>query len=155
MELEHEYLVEASCTAPKSGVISAWAILPSLSFSAPPEFQGEPGVWTPEHFLVAAVASCFVSTFSNIAQMSHLEYAAFDLSAKGLISRAEGPWRFTEIKLCPRVTLQKEQQRDLALRLLEKADKTCLIARSLNCKTVLEPTLKVEAELLAHGVHAT
>ena len=153
MELEHEYLVEASNTAPKSGVVSAQAILPSLSFSAPPEFQGEPGVWTPEHFLVAAVASCFVSTFSNMAQMSHLEYASFDLSAKGMISRAEGPWRFTEIKLSPRVTLQKEEQRNLALGLLEKADRSCLIARSLNFKTVLEPTLKVEAELLAHDLH--
>jgi peroxiredoxin-like protein len=155
MELEHEYLVEASCTAPKSGVVSAPAILPSLSFSAPPEFQGEPGVWTPEHFLVAAVASCFVSTFSNMAQMSRLEYASFDLSAKGVISRAEGPWRFKEIKLSPRFTLQKEQQRDLALRLLEKANKNCLISRSLNFKTVLEPTLKVEAELLAEDLHVT
>jgi peroxiredoxin-like protein len=155
MELEHEYLVEANCTAPKSGVISAPAILPSISFSAPPEFQGEPGVWTPEHFLVAAVASCFVSTFSNMAQMSRLEYVSFDLSAKGLISRAEGPWRFTEIKLSPKVMLQKEEQRNLALRLLEKADKNCLIARSLNFKTVLEPTLQVEAELLLHDLHVT
>jgi peroxiredoxin-like protein len=155
MELEHEYLVEASCTAPKSGVISAPAILPSLSFSAPPEFQGEPGVWTPEHFLVAAVASCFVSTFSNMAQMSRLEYVSFDLSAKGLISRIEGPWRFTEIKLSPKVILKNEEQRNLASRLLEKADKSCLVARSLNFKTVLEPTLQVEAELLPHDLHVT
>jgi peroxiredoxin-like protein len=155
MELEHEYLVEASCTAPKSGVVSAPAILPSLSFSAPPEFQGGPGVWTPEHFLVAAVASCFVSTFSNMAQMSRLEYASFELRAKGVISRAEGPWRFTEIKLSPRVTLHKEEQRNLALRLLEKADKSCLIARSSNFKTVLEPTLKVEAELLTVNLQVT
>src|SRR5690348_13384425 len=102
MDLEHEYLVEASCTAPKSGVVSAQAILPSLSFSAPPEFQGELGVWTPEHFLVAAVASCFVSTFSNMAHLSRFEYASFELSAKGVISRVEGPWGFTEIKLFPK-----------------------------------------------------
>jgi peroxiredoxin-like protein len=155
MNLEHEYLVEASCTVPKSGVVSAQAILPSISFSAPPEFQGELGLWTPEHFLVAAVASCFVSTFSNMAHMSRLEYVSFDLTAKGVISGAEGPWRFTEIKLFPKVTLQKEEQRGLALRLLEKADKSCLIARSLNFKTVLEPTLKVEAELLVEDLHAT
>jgi organic hydroperoxide reductase OsmC/OhrA len=72
-----------------------------------------------------------------------------------MISRTEGPWRFTEIKLSPRVTLQKEEQKDLALRLLEKADKSCLIARALNFKTVLELTLKVEAEFLAHDLHAT
>lgn len=155
MELEHEYLVEASCTAPKSGIISALAILPSLSFSAPPEFQGEPGVWTPEHFLVAAVASCFVSTFSNMAQMSRLEYTSFELHAKGMLSRAEGPWHFTKIELYPKVILKNEEQRNLALRLLEKADKNCLIARSLNFKTVLEPTLQVEAELLPHDMHVT
>ena len=110
---------------------------------------GEPGRWTPEHFLVAAVASCFVSTFSSIAEKSHLEFAAFNLDAEGLLDNEDDIWRFTEIKLQPVVTVLKKEDRDWAIRLLEKAEKSCLIARSLKLKVVLLPTVKIEAESYA------
>jgi organic hydroperoxide reductase OsmC/OhrA len=38
--------------------------------------------------------------------------------------------------------------RERARRLLEKAEKTCLIARSLACPTILEPETTVEDEVL-------
>jgi organic hydroperoxide reductase OsmC/OhrA len=38
-------------------------------------FLGESGRWTPEHFLVAAAASCFVSTLSGIVEKSRLEFS--------------------------------------------------------------------------------
>lgn len=41
------------------------AELPPVTTSAPPEFQGEPGYWTPEHLLVAALESCLMTTFSG------------------------------------------------------------------------------------------
>jgi organic hydroperoxide reductase OsmC/OhrA len=50
-------------------------------------------------------------------------------------------------KLRPVVTVLKEEDRDRAIRLLEKAEKSCLIARSLQFKVVLFPTVKIEEEL--------
>ncbi len=61
MEFIHEYRVEAIGAVGRNGVVHAEGILPAISFSPPPEFQGEVGRWTPEHLLVAAVASCFIS----------------------------------------------------------------------------------------------
>ena len=66
-----------------------------------------------------------------------------------MIGNEDGIWRFTEIKLRPVVTVLKEEDRDRAIRLLEKADKSCLIARSLQFKVVLFPTVKIEEELSA------
>ena len=149
MEAHHEYRVNAFGAGGRSGVVHAEGVLSSISFSAPPEFLGEPGRWTPEHFLVAAVASCFVSTFSGIAEKSRLGFASFNLDAEGVIGNEDGIWRFTEIKLRPVVTVLKEEDRDRAIRLLEKADKSCLIARSLQFKVVLFPTVKIEEELSA------
>ena len=83
MESHHEYRVNAFGAGGRNGVVQAEGVLSSISFSAPPEFLGEPGRWTPEHFLVAAVASCFVSTFSGIAEKSRLEFASFNLDAEG------------------------------------------------------------------------
>jgi organic hydroperoxide reductase OsmC/OhrA len=108
---------------------------------------GEPGRWTPEHFLVAAVASCFASTFSGIAEKSRLGFASFNLDAEGQLGNEDGIWRFTEIRLRPVVTVLKEEDRDRAILLLEKAGKSCLVARSLKCETALFPAVKVEEEL--------
>ena len=147
MEAHHEYRVHAFGTGGRNGVIGAEGVLPCISFSAPPEFLGELGRWTPEHFLVAAVASCFVSTFSGIAEKSRLEFGSFNLDAEGLLDNEDGIWRFTEIKLRPVVSILKEEDRDRAIRLLEKAEKSCLIARSLQCKVALFPAVQVKEEL--------
>ena len=147
MEAHHQYRVHAFGAGGRNGVVRAEGVLPCISFSAPPEFLGEPGRWTPEHFLVAAVTSCFVSTFSGIAEKSRLEFATFNLDAEGVLGNEDGIWRFTEIKLRPVVTVLKEEDRDRAIRLLEKAEKSCLIARSLQCKVALVPAVQVEEEL--------
>jgi peroxiredoxin-like protein len=147
MESVHEYRVEAIGAGGRNGVVHAEGIQPAISFSPPPEFQGEAGRWTPEHFLVAAVASCFVSTFEGMAQSSRLEIGSLLLAAKGVLGNENGNWRFTEIQLRPVVTVQKEEDHDRAVRLLEKAEKSCLIARSLQCKVVLFSAVKIEEKL--------
>ena len=147
MEAQHEYRVKAFGAGARNGVVQAEGVLSSISFSAPPEFSGEPGRWTPEHFLVAAVAGCFVSTFSGIAEKSRLEFSTFKLDAEGLLRNAEGIWRFTEIRMRPVVTVLKEEDRDRAILLLEKTEKSCLVARSLQFKVTLVPEVKVEEEL--------
>jgi peroxiredoxin-like protein len=147
MESHHEYRIKAFGAGGRNGVVQAEGVLSSISFSAPPEFLGEPGRWTPEHFLVAAVASCFVSTFSGITEKSRLGFASFNLDAEGVLGNKDGIWRFTEIKLRPVVTILKEEDRDRVTRLLEKAEKSCLVARSLQCKVTLFPAVEIEEEL--------
>jgi peroxiredoxin-like protein len=148
MESIHEYRVEAIGAGGRNGVVHAEGILPAISFSPPPEFQGEVGRWTPEHFLVAAVASCFISTFEGMAQTSRLEFGSFRLAAEGVLTKQDSGWRFTEIRLRPTVALRKEEDLDRAVRLLEKAEKSCLVARSLQCKITLFPGVQIEEELL-------
>lgn len=147
MDAHHEYRIKAFCAGPRKGLVQAEGVLPSISFSAPPEFLGEPGRWTPEHFLVAAVASCFVSTFSGIAEKSKLEFVSFQLDAEGALGNEGGSWRFSEITLRPVVTIPQEEDRHRVVRLLEKAEKSCLIARALQFKVVLYPHVKIEEEL--------
>jgi peroxiredoxin-like protein len=147
MEAHHEYRIKALGAGGRNGIAWAEGVLSAISFSAPPEFLGEPGRWTPEHFLVAAVASCFVSTFAGMAEKSRLEFDSFKLDAEGVLGNQDGIWHFTEIKLRPVVTVLKEEDRDRAIHLLEKAEKSCLIARSLQCKVVLFPAVKIKEEL--------
>ncbi len=145
MENQHSYFVRASSTTPRSGIVGDDGIFPPIAFSAPPEFQGLPGNWTPEHFFTAAVASCFVSTFSGMSLVSKFDFLSLELSTEAILQRDEGGWRFTRVILRPRLTIQTDKDRDRALRLMEKAEKVCLVARSLSCPTELKPEIVVES----------
>jgi organic hydroperoxide reductase OsmC/OhrA len=148
MEKQYVYRVTAASTAVLSGVATADEIQPSIAFSAPPEFQGEAGRWTPEHLFLISMAGCFVSTFSGMAQFSKFEFLSLDLEVEGVLRKEEGGWRFAEVNLHPRLKIAQEKDRERARRLLEKAETTCLIVRSVNSKVILEPELIVEEEVL-------
>ncbi len=146
MEKEYTYRVRAESIDVRSGVVTSDGIQPPIAFSAPPEFQGEAGRWTPEHLFLASVAGCFVSTFSGMAHFSKFEFLSLDVEVRGLLNKEEGGWRFAQVNLHPRLKIAQEKDRERANRLLEKAEKTCLITRSINSKTILEPELIVQEE---------
>lgn len=148
MEKEYTYRVRAESIAVRSGVATSEGIQPPIAFSAPPEFLGEAGRWTPEHLFLASVAGCFVSTFSGMAHFSKFEFLLLDVEVRGLLSKEEGGWRFARVNLLPRLKIAQEKDRERASRLLEKAEKTCLITRSINSKIVLVPELIVQEGVL-------
>ena len=142
MNEEKGYSVTAKWEGGRRGVIAAQGIDPSIRFSSPPEFKGESGFWTPEHFLVAAVATCYVMTFYAIADMSKMEFLALELHVEGKLGKPEGKLRFTEIVLRPKLTISPQEDAQRATRLLEKAEHGCLIARSLLCPVTMEPLVQ-------------
>lgn len=148
METSHSYEVRTKSTRLRSGVVASDAIPQPIVFSAPPEFAGEPHVWTPEHFFVAALAACYVSTFSEMAEISKLNFASLEVEARGTLERDAGGWKFTEIKLRPILKVFQEKDSERGVRLLEKAERTCLIARSITASIVLEPAIKVAPEVV-------
>ncbi len=143
METIHTYQVRARSTRLRSGVVAPDSVPEPIRFSAPPEFFGAQQVWTPEHFFVAALVSCYVSTFSGIADASKFSFASLEVDAEGTIEKDAGGWRFTGVRLRASVKIAREQDRERAGRLLEKAERSCLIARSISAKVTLEPVVKV------------
>ena len=141
MNATHKYRIGATSTTVRSGMAVAEGIEPSIPFSAPPEFNGRAGNWTPEHFLVAAVASCYISTFSGIAFNSNFDFDSLELETEGMIERDQVGWRFREVVLRPRLTITRAEDKELGNRLLHKAKKNCLVGRSLACPVILEHAL--------------
>lgn len=115
-----------------------------IHFSAPPEFGGETGLWTPEHFLLAAVSSCYIATFKAVAKASKLDFQGIEVAADGLLERESGGFRFTKITLHTVLIVYREESREVALRLLEKAERVCLVSRSLSSKIELDPKILIE-----------
>lgn len=142
----HTYQTEAHWIEGRSGKICVQGVEPELSFSAPPEFHGEAGKWSPETFLVAAANSCFLTTFVSLADFSKLELEDVMVSAEARLEKVPGEGLlFTEVVLRPVVKLVREEDRAKAQKILDKAEKSCLVARALRCPVRVESTIEVAA----------
>jgi peroxiredoxin-like protein len=150
MRTDYNYRVKGSWEVRRNGVVSAEGITePKITFSSPVEFKGESGHWTPEHFLVAAVASCFVVTFSAMAESSKLNFLSLEVSVEGKLGKIDGKLGFAEIVMQPMLTVISNEDHELGNRLLKKAEQGCLIARSLNCPVTMLARLRCADEMLA------
>jgi peroxiredoxin-like protein len=146
MEDNYYYTTEVEWTGERQGHLSA-PVLPSLKVDAPPEFKGHEGVWTPEHLFVASVNSCFMTTFLAIAENSKLEFESFRANAKGKLEKlSDKGFMITEITLQPKLVIKHARDSQRACRILEKAEKYCLISNSIKTQTKLVPDIKLTGD---------
>lgn len=146
MENKYFYSTEVEWTGERHGDLRA-PVLPNMQVDAPPEFKGHDGVWTPEHLFVAAVNSCFMTTFLAIAENSKLEFVSFSTNAKGKLEKLDGQgFIMTEVVLRPKLVINHARDVERAGRILEKAEKNCLISNSIKTETTLEPEVSFAGE---------
>lgn len=138
----HEYRVEAAGYAEGPITVSG-PDLPPIPTAVPVQFGGPGNHWSPETLLVAAAVTCFILTFRAIAQASNLSWERLSCGAEGLLDRVEGTTRFTGLALQARLVLPHGADGQKAKRLLEKAERSCLVTNSL----ALQPTLACEVEI--------
>jgi organic hydroperoxide reductase OsmC/OhrA len=131
----HHYVTTATAGAEGSVSITS-PRLPELQTFAPAEFGGPGDHWSPETLLSAAVSDCFVLGFRAIARASKLEWSQLTCEANGTLDRVDGQLRFTRFDLKARLVSPADPAR--ATRVLEKAEKACLITNSLSSTIHLE-----------------
>lgn len=144
MNTSYQYTNTARWTTGRGGIVNAESVQQPIAFSAPPEFHGQAGSWTPEHFLVAAVAGCFITTFIAIAEVSRFELLSLEVSATGTLEKGEGGFQFTRVTIRPTLTIARDSDRERALRLLDKAERSCIVSKTLRSEVVVEPAVLVQ-----------
>src|SRR5512135_3498342 len=120
MEKTHTFHASAHLLGKNKAYVSAEGVPLALQFSAPPEFNGERGKWTPEHLLVAATASCLAATFRGMAEHSKFEFISLHVEAEGTLEKNEDGFRFARIVLRPRLAVIRDEDRERAVKLLQK-----------------------------------
>ncbi len=144
MNQTHHYEVDLVWTSDRKGTISSPVLNHSIEVATPPEFtKGMPGIWSPEHLLVAAVNACYMTTFLAIAENSKLEYLSLDCKAIGLLEQPEGKYQITTVLLKPVLVITDEHQAERAMRILEKTEKACLISNSIKSDVKLDAIVKI------------
>lgn len=135
----HEYQVDLTWKEDRKGEVSSPELTDTIETATPPDFpKGMPNIWSPEHFLVAAVESCLMTTFLAIAENSKLEFISFKSTAIGKLDKVEGKFQMTEITLKPVLEITDENNAERAKRIIEKSEKACLISNSIKTKITLE-----------------
>ena len=136
----HLYKLQLNWAARRAGKAKS-EDFPELTISAPVEFGGDAQTWTPEHLLVASTASCLMTTFIAIAEISKLQLFSYRSGAEGKLEKApEGGYWISQIVLTPEVAVLAGNE-EKALRLLSKAEKNCFISNSLRTAVRVEPTV--------------
>jgi organic hydroperoxide reductase OsmC/OhrA len=107
----------------------------------PPEFDGNPEDWSPEHLLLSSAALCLMTTFLALAYKARVPLQAYHCAAEGTLDRTPEGFMFTAITL--KVVLRvAPPDAEAALRTLESAKKYCIISNSLRTPVKLEARIE-------------
>lgn len=138
----HQYRVVAAGAADGDVELTAPHVT-ALRSASPAEFDGPGDRWSPETFLVGAVADCFILTFRAVARATHMPWTALECDATGTLDRIDRLVSFTDVSIHARLTVPPGTDVDRARRALEKAESGCLISNSLKAAIHLEPQVVV------------
>lgn len=146
---EHAYRVTAWWTSGRTGLAKSDTTPNAIHFTAPSEFGGLLGRWTPEELLLAAIASCFTTTVRAIAGTAGVDFRDLEVEVMGTICRATSGYRFNEITVRPSLRIASPAERERAFDLLAKAKELCLVSRALDVPITFEPQLEIAQPLSA------
>lgn len=144
---EHYFHLKADWPGGRNseGYISAGNLQTKISI--PPEMDG-PGVGTnPDEMLLGAAATCYIITLAAMIERAHLPLKAMELESVGIVDVTNGVFTYKKIIHKPTVELEADatiKERKLLKRLVEKAEKSCMISRAIqgNVELELEAHLK-------------
>ncbi len=149
----HYYNVDINWENSRKGIICSPELNSKkgicIEVATPPEFpKGIAGIWSPEHLFVAAVSGCLMTTFLDIAENSTLEFTSFSCKANGKLELVEGKLMLSEILLFPTVIIHNEKFRNKAMRIVKKAEDSCLISHSIKSKITMKIVIEVQNLLI-------
>jgi organic hydroperoxide reductase OsmC/OhrA len=122
---------------------------PRMDFSAPPDAEGYPDVFTPEDAFVAAANTCIMLMFIWAAERYKLDLRSYECRAEGTklieLDRTE---IFTHLRLWPviRVGANGDDRKKVEKRTrqaLQSAQKYSLVANSVKSEIIVEPEFKI------------
>jgi organic hydroperoxide reductase OsmC/OhrA len=145
MEKIMQYNVNTSWKYEKLGIIKSSVLDNIIEVATPPEFTGGiAGIWTPEHLLIGAISSCFMTTFLVIAEKMRLKFSHFNCDTVLLIENSEGKLSVPQITIHPIVTINNDKMSSKGLKVLDITAKTFIINTILKTKINFIPQINID-----------
>ncbi len=122
---------------------------PEMDFSAPPDAEGHPGVFTPEDAFVAAANTCIMMMFIWATERFKLNLLSYECRVEGTklieLDRTE---IFTHLRFWPEIRISAgEEAPEVVMarteRALKAARKYSLVANSVKSEVIIEPRIEI------------
>jgi organic hydroperoxide reductase OsmC/OhrA len=143
MSEKHTYTTAVEWTKERRAALSSRG-LPTIEVATPPNFPGgHEGIWSPEHLYTAAAEVCLMTTFLSFAERANLDFLSYKSEADGILDKVEKSLLMTRIHIKPTITVANEADREEALKLIERAERYCLISNSMKSEVTVEAIVVV------------
>jgi len=144
---EHYFHLQANWPGGRNdvGEIKAGNLITRVSI--PPEMDG-PGIGTnPDEMLLGAAATCYIITLAAMLERSGIEKQELTMNSDAIVDVTNGIFTYKKIIHRPQITLKSgstEQDRKLALKLAEKAERSCMISRAIQGNVAIELDVSIK-----------
>jgi organic hydroperoxide reductase OsmC/OhrA len=105
---------------------------------------GFEGDWAPEHLLLLATESCFMSTFMSLAYVSGLDVLGYLSSAR--LEHGNHPGALPAISLAPCIVVGTPTDATVARELAAAAGRESIVARLLGTRLRVAPDVRLVSE---------
>jgi len=139
------YTNSVSWTEAKRGALTGEG-KPDIDMATPPDFGGHEGVWSPEDLFVAAVNCCVMTTFLYHQAKNGIGLVSYRSTAEGILELGDEGLVFTAVNVAPEVVVASESDRSKAEQAIQRAEKGCLVSKSLRTEVRVEPRVHVAAD---------
>lgn len=144
---EHRFFLKANWPGLRNDVgdIAAGNLVTKVSI--PREMDG-PGIGTnPDEMLLGAAATCYIITLAAMMERSKLEKEELTMESEAVVDVTKGVFTYKKIIHRPKIVLKHDStDRDvqLAKRLAEKAESSCMISRAIKGNVEIELIAEIE-----------
>ena len=113
-----------------------------IPVSSIPLFGGDGARWNPEDLLAGALAHCHMLTFLALASKARIEVLGYRDEAEAELETVDRITRVGLIALRPAIKVAAGTDAAKVVELFTKAHKYCVIANSITCRVLMEPTVE-------------
>lgn len=139
----HSFLLKADWPGGRNSVGTIEAGNLKTDVSIPPEMDG-PGVGTnPDEMLLGAAATCYIITLAAMLERASISVSKLTMESEGIVEVEKGIITYKTIIHRPTAILVDKGHIELAQKLAEKAEKSCMISRALKGNV----GIKLEADI--------
>jgi len=132
-EFPHSYAVSLSNIQGKQAQVN-YESASVVQGGPPKEFDGLETDWSPEGFLVAGVALCFLTTLRAVHRNKKLNIENLEIASEGVLDKTTAGLVFTQIKVMVSCDTNDMEAAEV---LMNRAKKYCIVSNALKTKPEL------------------
>ncbi|MCA1010981.1 OsmC family protein [Halobacillus halophilus] len=137
----HHFHLKAEWPGGRNEVGTIEADKLKTQISIPKEMDGPDVGTNPDEMLLGAAATCYIITLGAMVERADLPLKEMSMDSEGIVDVTDGVFTYNKIIHKPRVLLKSEasdKDMDKLKKLVEKAEKSCMISRAIEGNVALE-----------------